>query len=155
MRSTRRVVITAIVAALYTVFVVFLNPISFGPFQFRVANLLMALMFFDIDYCFGLAFGIFLGNLTSPFGPLDWLVMPVVSLFAALGAYWMKKYFYLGIFFWALITSLGVAVFPLGMGAQLPFLGTFPYIFMSQIVIGFLGYSLLKPFSKTLMNVHK
>lgn len=150
MKPTRRVVISAIIAALYLVLTVVFNPISFGPFQFRVANLLMALMFFDVDYCFGLALGIFFGNLTSPFGLLDWLVMPIISLGGALSGYWMRKFWYIGIIVWALITSAGVALFPLGIGGQLPFLATFPFILPAQLIVGFIGYAVWRPFKKQL-----
>jgi uncharacterized membrane protein len=150
--TTRRVVITGIIAALYAVLTVTLNPISFGPLQFRAANLLMALMFFDVDYCFGLALGIFLGNLTSPFGALDWLVMPFVSLGAALLGYWMRRFWYLGIIVWALITSAGVALFPLGIGAQLPFIVTFPAILVAQLIVGYGGYIIFRPFKKILIG---
>jgi uncharacterized membrane protein len=148
MKSTRRVAISATIAALYFVFTVAFNPISFGPYQFRVANVLMALMFFDVDYCYGLAFGIFLGNLTSPFGPLDWLIMPVISLGAALTAYWMRRYWYAGLVVWALITSAGVSFFPLGVGAHLPFWTTLPFILVAQLIAGYLGYGMWRPFKK-------
>lgn len=150
MKSTRRVVITGIIAALYAVLTVVLNPISFGPLQFRASNLLMALMFFDVDYCFGLALGIFLGNLTSPFGALDWLLMPIISLFSALMGYFLRKFWYFGIIIWALITSAGVAFFPLGIGGQLPFWVTFPMILVAQIIVGFCGYFIFRPFKKLL-----
>ena len=152
MKSTRRVVISAIIAALYMVLTVTLNPISFGPLQFRVANVLMALMFFDIDYCFGLALGVFLGNITSPFGPIDWLVMPFVTLGGSLLAYLVRKYWYIGVIIWAVITSAGVSLFPLGIGAQLPFWSTFPMILVAQLLAGYCGYTLFKPFSKLLVK---
>jgi uncharacterized membrane protein len=112
----------------------------------------MALMLFDVDYCYGLALGIFLGNLSSPFGPLDWAVMPIVSLGAALLAYWMRRFWYVGIVAWALITSAGVAVFPLGIGVQLPFLVTFPFILVAQLTVGFIGYGMWRPFRNQLVK---
>jgi uncharacterized membrane protein len=146
MKSTRRVVISAIIAALYVILSTAFHPISFGPFQFRVANILMALMLFDIDYCYGLALGIFFGNLTSPFGPLDWAVMPIISLSAALLAYWVRKYYYIGIPIWALITSAGVALIPLGIGGHIPFWTSFPFILPAQLIAGFVGYGIWKQF---------
>jgi uncharacterized membrane protein len=148
--TTRRVVITAIVAALYAVMTIALNPISFGPIQLRAANLLMALMFFDKDYCYGLALGVFIGNLTSPFGALDWGIMPMITLIGALSGYAIRKYWYVGLITWALITSAGVSFFPLGLGAQLPFLATFPMILIAQLIVGFGGYAMFIPFRKTL-----
>lgn len=150
MKSTRRIVIMATIAALYAAMTIFLSPISFGPLQLRAANLLMALMFFDIDYCYGLAFGIFLGNLVSPFGALDWVIMPVISFIGAVVAYRIRKAWYLGVISWAIITAAGVAIFPLGIGAQLPFLVTFPGVLASQLIVGFLGYILFSPFSAIL-----
>jgi uncharacterized membrane protein len=151
--NTHRVVISAIIAALYIVLTFAFNPISFGPLQFRVANVLMALMLFDVDFCFGLALGIFIGNLGSPFGPLDWLVMPLVSLAAALLAYTLRRFWYVGLVIWSLITAAGVAFFPLFLGGHIPFVATFPFILVSQVVIGFLGYSIWKPF-RQLLEAH-
>lgn len=149
--NSRRVVYSALIAALYAVLTIVLSPISFGPLQFRASNLLVGLMFYDIDYCFGLALGVFLGNLASPFGPLDWAIMPFVTLIGTMSAYVTRRYWYIGIILWATITSIGVAIFPLGMGAQLPFLVTFPYILVSQLIVGTLGYFIFRPFSKILI----
>lgn len=149
--KTRRAVYSALIAALYAVLTIVLSPISFGPLQFRASNLLVGLMFYDIDYCFGLALGVFLGNLASPFGPLDWAIMPFVTLAGALSAYFTRKYWYVGIILWSVITSLGVAIFPLGLGAQIPFIATFPFILVSQLVVGTLGYFIFRPFSKLLI----
>lgn len=146
--STRRIVIASIISALYMVFTVATNPISFGPVQFRVSNVLMALMLFDIDFCVGLSVGVFLGNLSSPFGILDWAVMPIISFCASIIAYKLRERWFIGILTWAIITSIGVAVFPLGIGAQLPIFLTFPSVFISQIVTGCIGYSMFHPFEK-------
>lgn len=108
-----------------------------------------------MDYCYGLALGVFLGNLTSPFGILDWLLMPFITLAGSITGYMLRKYWYLGLASWALITSIGVSLFPLGIGGQLPFLTTFPLIFISQIVIGYCGYLIFIPFSNILSNEGK
>ncbi len=147
--STRRIVRMATVAALYFVFNTALAPISFGPLQFRVANILMALMFFDVDWCFALAFGVFFANLASPFGPLDWAIMPIVTLAAALVAYYLRRV-WLGIPAWALITAAGVSFFPLGIGAGIPFWATFPYILVTQVLAGVIGCAIFFPFRKVL-----
>lgn len=147
---TRRVVYAATIAALYATATIVLAPISFGPLQFRAANLLMALMFLGPDLCFGLALGVFFGNLASPFGPLDWGVMPVVTLGASLLAYRIRKAWLGGIVAWAVITSLGVAMFPLGIGAQLPMATTWPLVFVAQMIVGCLGWVMFRPFSKIL-----
>lgn len=150
--TTRRVVLSAIIAALYATLTLVLAPISFGPLQFRAANLLMALMFFDIDFCFGLYLGVFIGNLASPFGFYDWLVMPLVTLSAALIANRLARFWYLGIAVWALITSAGVSLFPLGLGAGIPFWVTFPFILVSQVIVGVTGFLMWRPFRKILTS---
>lgn len=60
-----RIVKLAVIAALYVVLTVLLAPISFGPIQFRVSEILVLLCFFRRDYCISLILGCFISNLFS------------------------------------------------------------------------------------------
>ena len=69
--SVRMLVISAIIAAVYTAVTMVLAPISYGPFQFRLSEILVLLAFIDRKYIPGLVLGCFLANLNSPLGILD------------------------------------------------------------------------------------
>lgn len=60
----------AVVAAMY-VALCFVNPMSFGTLQFRVANMLVALPLIKREYAPGVLLGIAIANSTSPLGIYD------------------------------------------------------------------------------------
>ena len=69
--TTRRLVFTAVLAAVYAALTMALGFISYGPFQFRVAEALCVLPFFFPFTAWGLVIGCLLANLISTYGALD------------------------------------------------------------------------------------
>ncbi len=128
--KTRTVVNAAIVAALYYVLVVGLAPISFTIFQFRIANVLKSLAVLHPSFGLGYAIGNFFANQLSPFGALDWAVMPLFDFGGAYLAYLLRKRLWLAVGIQSLVIAVGVATFPLGIGARLPWLGSFFLVFI-------------------------
>lgn len=74
---------TAIIAALYFVLTFFLQPISYGPVQFRVAEALTILPIFFIEAIPGLTIGCLLANIFSPFGWYDMTFGTMATLIAS------------------------------------------------------------------------
>ena len=64
-------VVSASVAAIYVVLTWLLGSLSFGPVQFRIAEALVLLCFFDKKYFLPLVLACILSNLMSPFGIYD------------------------------------------------------------------------------------
>ncbi|MBN7575559.1 QueT transporter family protein [Clostridium sp. 2-1] len=69
--TVKRLVKTAIIAALYAVITLVLAPISYGPIQFRVSEIMVLLAFFDPFYIVGLTLGCFIANILGPNGLAD------------------------------------------------------------------------------------
>lgn len=69
--TTKRLVRTAIIAALYAVITLVLAPISYGNIQFRVSEIMVLLAFFDPFYIGGLTLGCFIANMLGPNGLPD------------------------------------------------------------------------------------
>lgn len=69
--TTKRLVRTAIIAALYAVITLVLAPISYGNLQFRVSEIMVLLAFFDPFYIGGLTLGCFIANMLGPNGLVD------------------------------------------------------------------------------------
>lgn len=69
--TVQRLVKTAIIAALYAVVTFVLAPISYGPIQFRVSEIMVLLAFFDPFYILGLTIGCFIANILGPNGLMD------------------------------------------------------------------------------------
>ena len=145
MKYTRYVVYAAITAALYFVMVVGLAPVSFHILQFRAANVLKALSVCHPAFAFGFGLGNFFANQASPFGVLDWGIMPVFYIGAALIAWTLRKRRWLAVGAQSAVIAVGVATFPLGLGAGLPWLASFVSVFASTVVIIGAGTLILVP----------
>ncbi|MBU5592837.1 QueT transporter family protein [Clostridium sp. MSJ-4] len=69
--SLNKMIKVAVVAAIYAVLTMGLAPISYGPVQFRVSELMVLLAFIDPLYVPGLVLGCVIANFTSPLGIVD------------------------------------------------------------------------------------
>lgn len=151
--STRSVVYGALLAAIYAVFTLALAPVAYGPLQFRVSNLLEPLALFDPAFSLGLALGVAMSNIYSPFGPLDYLVMPIVTAGAALACYALRRMPVLALLIESLMISAGVAIFPLGLGGHLPVPASFVFVSISQVIILLGAYFILwKPYGEVILS---
>lgn len=92
----------------------------------------------------GLAVGVALANITSPFGAWDFVAMPLVSYGAALVAYRLRRWPWLAMVVQAAIIAVGVAVFPLYLGGGIPVWPTVAFVFASETALYLLGYALLR-----------
>jgi len=83
--KTRDLARAGIVAALYFALTVVFKPISYGPIQFRIAEILNMLAFYNPVFAPGVILGVFLSNLSSPLGWIDLLfgtLHTAISLYA-------------------------------------------------------------------------
>ena len=71
MRKTKDLVIYASVAAIYIVLTLMFGSFSFGPIQFRIAEALVLLCFFNNKYFMPLTIACLISNLMSPYGIYD------------------------------------------------------------------------------------
>jgi uncharacterized membrane protein len=91
--TTRRVARVAILAALYAVLTWGIAPISYGPIQFRVSEVLKVLVVFDPWLVLGIGIGTFFANLTSPFvGPWELAWMPFTDMAGGLLAWALYRF---------------------------------------------------------------
>lgn len=138
--STRAVVYTATIAAVYLVLNMFVAPLAYGPLQFRVSNFLYPLALFNPIYGLGFALGAFLTNLGSPFGVFDFIPMPLVTFLAAILAWVFRSRPLVALGLQALAISIGVSFFPLWLGGKIPFFVTFPGVLVSNALIVVVGW---------------
>lgn len=89
----RKVARAALVAAVYVAVTFALAPISYGPFQFRVAEALTVLPILYIEAIPGLFIGCFVANILGGLGPWDIFGGSLVTLIAALLTYRFRSSF--------------------------------------------------------------
>lgn len=143
--DTKAIVLSGMLAAMYAACVWVLAPISFLVFQFRVANALKALAVLRWEFAVGFAVGDFIANQASPFGILDWGIMPVFDFLGAWLAWKLRRWRWLGVVVQSVIIAVGVATFPLGIGAGLPWLVSFISVFASSLLMIGAGTIVLLP----------
>lgn len=108
--STRSIVRASIIAALYAVMTVTISPLSYGPIQFRVAEVLKALALFDPAFILGFTLGNLLSNLTSPYiGPWELIFMPAANLVGASLCWFLRRWPYVGTAAYAIVITLAVS----------------------------------------------
>lgn len=142
--TARLIVYAALTAAAYAVTTIALAPISYGPLQLRVSSLLKPLALVSPVMGLGLAVGVGLANLASPFGAWDFVAMPIVSYAAALIAWWLRDLPWLAMVIQAAIIAIGVAVFPLHMGGGISVWPTVLWVFVPECALYLVGYAALR-----------
>lgn len=82
--------INGLLAAVYAVFTIAIAPISYGPIQFRISEILVLFCFFNKRYTFGLTLGCLIANAFSPMAALDMPFGTLATLIACIGIMFSK-----------------------------------------------------------------
>jgi uncharacterized membrane protein len=124
--KTRDVVLSAIIGALYAVLTIGLAPLSFGPIQFRVSEILKVFVIFNPFLALGIGVGTFFANLLSPYaGPMELVWMPFTDIAGGLLAWALFRYVLRSNFpiipmiLYAITTgaAVGLMLYVMGIGA--------------------------------------
>lgn len=146
--KSKDLTLVAVFAALYALLVYFFSPISFFALQFRIAGILRPSIARKWVLAVGYGVGVAVGNIFSPFtGPYELVFMPVMSFIAGTVGYLAARpfkgnYFVAGAVI-ATIIPLSVS-WMLNQLFNLPMLATFPYLFISEQAVCFLGAFVFK-----------
>ena len=89
---TKRIVVTGVIAAIYTVLTLILAPISYGPVQFRISEIMVLLAFIDPLYIIGLTLGCFVSNMLGGYGIMD-ITFGSLATFISCTAIYVTKSF--------------------------------------------------------------
>ncbi len=135
----------AVFAAAYAALTVVLSPISYGPIQFRLAEMLKAAVIRRPHLIAAIAVGTFFGNLASPYvGPWELLFMPLTDALGGLIAWVVgRRFAALGAAAYALTTagSVSFMLWQLGVG---PFGVLFPGILVSEMILLIAGLPIMQ-----------
>ena len=89
--NTRKIAFAGVVAALYAVLTIVIMPLSYGPVQLRISEVLCILPFFFPFSVWGLFIGCIVANIISPYGFLDLLFGSLASLLAAVSTMYIGR----------------------------------------------------------------
>lgn len=136
--KTKRLTLYSLVTALYILLSLGFAELSFGPFQFRIAEFLNLLAFYHPGFIFPLSLACAISNLFSPFGIVD-VVLGTLHTYVSLKAMtYVKKDW---------IATLFPGLFAFIIGAQITFFSQIPLSFflitgqimISEFIIGLLS----------------
>ena len=126
------------IAAIYAVLVYIFSFASFGLIQFRIAEALMILVFFDKKSVVGLTLGVFVSSLIYGAIPLDLILGPIATLFAGIFMMIFKKKPILSMIFPALFNGVIIG-YVLTYGYLLGTLGvTMSSVFIGEVAVLYL-----------------
>jgi uncharacterized membrane protein len=89
--NIKKLVTTALVAAIYATLTLALGAISYGPVQFRIAEIMVLLPFIKKDYICGLTIGCFLANIIGPYGVPDIIFGTTATFLSVYAVYLTSK----------------------------------------------------------------
>lgn len=89
---TKRLVLTALIAAIYVVVTLAIAPFSYGNIQFRISELLVLLAIFDPLYIGGLTLGCLIANMLGPNGPMDVIFGTLATFISVYAIYLTGKF---------------------------------------------------------------
>ena len=129
------------IASIYVVLVFIFQFLSFESIQFRIAEFLLILVFFDKKSIVGLLIGTFLANyLMSPYGLADALFGTLASLLAMLLMIGFSKHKVIALVFPALSNALVIGLM-ISLVNHIPFIPIALWVFLGEVVVMYLvGY---------------
>jgi uncharacterized membrane protein len=136
LRPSATIAEVGVVAALYAALTVLLQPASYGPLQFRVAEVLKPLVIWEPHLIAAFVLGNLLGNLASPYaGPWELVFMPFTNLIGAWACYALgRRWPFAGAALYALTIAAAVSLM-LSVLTRAPFLALFPPLLLSEGVL--------------------
>lgn len=149
--NIKKLVTTALVAAIYATLTLVLGAISYGPIQFRVAEIMVLLPFIKKDYIWGLTIGCFLANIIGPYGVPD-IIFGTTATFLSVYAVYLtskimdgKKYALLVSSIWPTIINAIIIGIMLNIFFGLPLILSMAQVGFGQfVVITIIGVPLYK-----------
>jgi len=123
------------IAAMYVVLVFVFQILSFETIQFRIAEVLLVLIFFDKKSFIGLTIGTFLANyLMSPYGIVDALFGTLATVLALILMMLISKPKVMSLLFPALTNAVVIGVM-ISIMNQIPFLPIAFWVFLGEAVV--------------------
>lgn len=150
--NSRKIAMYGIVAALYVALTLVIAPLSYGPLQFRLSEVLVALVIFDFGFAWPLLLGTAIANLFSPLGMIDVVfgtlgtALGVVSFMAAVKFLPLKQYWQKAIAFviaFGVIGMFAIAI-ELHIFFDIPLLYVWIEVMIGQIAVLIIGTIVMK-----------
>lgn len=108
-KQLKMIIWEAMIATIYVVLVYAFQFMSFGNWQFRIAEVLLILIFFNPRHAIGIVIGTLVANILSPISLLDIVFGSLATAIALVPMYLMRKQPLIALIFPVLINALIIA----------------------------------------------
>lgn len=157
--NTKKIVVIALIAGLYAALTLALGFISYGPIQFRIAEVMTLLPLLGKEYIVALTLGCFLANVIGPYGVPD-IVFGTVATFISVYLVYLtgknmkdKKGYVLIASLWPTIVNAIVIGAMLNIFFGLPLILSMLQVGFGQfVVITIIGVPLFNGFKEKYLN---
>ena len=140
--SAKVIARTGIVAALYMVGTLAVEPLAFGAIQLRFSEVMVLLAFIDPIYSVGLIIGCAISNLYSPVGAVDVIFGTLGTVVAVIGVSKSKSLLMATI--WPTL-SMTIVTIGISLGVGIPYFPTLLTVMIGEfIVVTCIGYPIFK-----------
>jgi len=140
--SAKVIARTGIVAALYVVATLAIEPLAYGPIQFRFSEIMVLLAFIDPIYSIGLIIGCAVSNIYSTVGAIDVIFGTLGTVVAVIGVSRSKSLFMATI--WPTL-SMTIVTIGISISYGLPYLPTLATVMFGEfVVVTCIGYPVFK-----------
>lgn len=146
--KTKRLTLYSLVTALYVLLSLGFAELSFGPFQFRVAELLNLLAFYHPGFILPLSLGCGISNFFSPFGLVD-VVVGTLHTFVSLKAMTYVKRDWVAALFPGLFAFIIGGEIVLLSQVKLSFILVTGQIMISEFILGLISVPLYRGMLKS------
>lgn len=139
--KANKIASNAILSALYVVLTL-VNPIGWGALQLRVSEMLMVIPFFNRKYIYGAIIGVIIANSFSPLGVID----VAVGTLCCIISYTLSKHInnkYINACIYSAVAGALVGL-ELKIVFRLPFIPSVISVFISTLIITFIGVFIFK-----------
>jgi uncharacterized membrane protein len=134
--NTRFLTTASAIAALYAALALLCEPISYGPIQCRISEVLTVLPIITPAAIPGLFAGCLLTNMLGPYGLPDIILGSLCTLLAALGTHAFRHTTCVALLFPVMVNALGISLY-LHFLVRMPFTITAASILASEAIVVF------------------
>lgn len=150
-KKTKWIVYTAVLAGIYASLTIAMAPISYGPVQLRIPEILTLLAFANPQFAPGLILGCFIANMFSPFGIMDAIIGTFATAVAVYSMRYTKQIWMASL---APVISNGLIVgLEIALLSNLPIIETMSYVALGEfVVVTLVGVPVFKLFYAKVMK---
>lgn len=135
--TVKDLIINALIGAFYVALVLLFAELSFGQIQFRIAEVLLILLFFNKKLTPGIIIGTFVANLILSPIAVDMVFGTIATVLSIIGLLAFKKRPVIALLFPVFINGIIVGL-QLKLVYELPLIASFIYVSIGQAAVLYL-----------------